>query len=373
MLLTRPTRRRGLSALQAVILLGAGFVVAWGLMEVWTSLSVPARETAEFTIKGGMRQPNGAPSNAAALPPLTTGPEATGTDPGDEPAEATTPTTEEPKGRSWFEVGGDVVTVVFGTAETVAFGAAAIATAPTVVGTAVLGTAALSSADDTQAALRRLLGDESAESFKYQAVKKVTGNEAAARIFDGAAGIVLGGRPSVRGVAKAGEETAQVVGAAGRATGGAAREVGAGGRAVVAVENAGEGVARGTGAVLTGTRARKLLAESLGANPYKVQAEAHHIFGVELFSTPLGQRLHNWGVNLNGAENGVWLPKYDFPGRVNSAGIGPSLHRGRSAGAYIDEVMERLGDARSKDTAIEILSEIRQDLLTGRLKINNAQ
>src|SRR5262245_56436827 len=72
----------------------------------------------------------------------------------------------------------------------------------------------------------------------------------------------------------------------------------------------------GTGPI-KGTRARDLLRERLGPNPYAkfgVEGEAHHIFGVELFDTSLGTKLHDWGIDLNSTVNGVWLPRKDYPG-----------------------------------------------------------
>ncbi|MCZ2340645.1 MAG: AHH domain-containing protein [Bacteroidales bacterium] len=99
---------------------------------------------------------------------------------------------------------------------------------------------------------------------------------------------------------------------------------------------------------IKGTRARDILAENLGPNPYPVRAEAHHIFGVELFDTPLGKRLHSWGIDLNSPANGVWLPRHDYAGRV------ASIHRGRTASAYTNEVVTRLNVANNKDEALEI-------------------
>jgi hypothetical protein len=41
-----------MSSLQAVVLLGAAFLVAWGLMEVWRGVKDPVRETTERTLRG---------------------------------------------------------------------------------------------------------------------------------------------------------------------------------------------------------------------------------------------------------------------------------------------------------------------------------
>ena len=118
----------------------------------------------------------------------------------------------------------------------------------------------------------------------------------------------------------------------------------------------------------TGNKARDLLRSALGENPYPVEGQCHHIFGVELFNTPLGKKLHKWGINLNGKDNGVWLPKYDYPGRI------ASIHRGRHViKMYTDEVKRRLSIATNKETALEILGDIKSALQSGRLKVNNAQ
>ncbi|MFM8584572.1 MAG: AHH domain-containing protein, partial [Planctomycetaceae bacterium] len=117
----------------------------------------------------------------------------------------------------------------------------------------------------------------------------------------------------------------------------------------------------------TGARARQLLVERLGSHSFPVDAEAHHLFGVELFDSQIGRRLHRWGIDLNGPEYGVYLPRFDYPGRV------ASLHRGRTGGAYREEVVRRLSAAKSKAQALEILDDIRDDLLNGRLKINGAE
>ena len=118
--------------------------------------------------------------------------------------------------------------------------------------------------------------------------------------------------------------------------------------------------------LIKGRRARDILAEKLGANPYPVKSEAHHILGVDQFDTPLAIRLHNWGIDLNGLENGVLLPKYDYVDRI------ASIHRGRTAGAYTEAVTKRLNEATSKEEALEILADLKEELMSGQLKINNA-
>jgi hypothetical protein len=116
-----------------------------------------------------------------------------------------------------------------------------------------------------------------------------------------------------------------------------------------------------------GTHGRDWLREGFGANPYPVDAEAHHILSANLFDTPLGQRLQGWGIDLNSSVNGVLLPRQDYVGRV------ATLHRGRTSGAYNQAVVTRLEAATTRERALEILAELKDDLLHGRLRINNAQ
>jgi hypothetical protein len=117
----------------------------------------------------------------------------------------------------------------------------------------------------------------------------------------------------------------------------------------------------------TGSKARQILGRALGKSPFPVESQAHHIFPVSQFDTPLGKKLQAWGIDLNGAANGVWLPKVDYPGRV------ASLHRGGNSAAYNNEVIERLDVAKTKEVAEALLNKIRQDLLAGRLAINGAE
>ena len=119
--------------------------------------------------------------------------------------------------------------------------------------------------------------------------------------------------------------------------------------------------------VARGVRARQLLAKALGANPYTVPAQAHHLFPVELFGTQIGKKLVEWGINLNGKENGVWLPAKDYLGRV------AAIHRGRPLASYAEEVTRRFGRATNRDEALEILEELRSELLLGKLNINSAK
>ncbi len=110
------------------------------------------------------------------------------------------------------------------------------------------------------------------------------------------------------------------------------------------------------------------LTKSLGASPYpsNVPPRAHHIFPVSEFDTPLGRKLCCWGIDLNSAENGVWLPYCDYPKRK------ASVHRGSNTKQYIDDVVAEVGMAKNKADALAILADIKARLLDGTLKLNNA-
>jgi hypothetical protein len=118
-----------------------------------------------------------------------------------------------------------------------------------------------------------------------------------------------------------------------------------------------------------GNKARALLRSKLGPHsfPPEAKAQAHHIFPVHLFDTALGRQLHALGIDLNGAENGVWLPSQDYPGRI------ASIHRGRHCSSYLDLVYELLQEAANKQDALAILEGIRNDLLTGIVHVKGAQ
>lgn len=106
----------------------------------------------------------------------------------------------------------------------------------------------------------------------------------------------------------------------------------------------------------------------LGPDPFpaSAKAQAHHIFPVQLHSTPVGQKLKSWNINLNGSDNGIWLPSRDYPGRV------ATIHRGSHPG-YTQAVLARLDKATDRDAAIRIIGEIRSDLQNGRVILNNAK
>jgi A nuclease family of the HNH/ENDO VII superfamily with conserved AHH len=101
---------------------------------------------------------------------------------------------------------------------------------------------------------------------------------------------------------------------------------------------------------------------------YPVASQAHHIFPLELFNTPLGKDLCNLGINLlDGAENGIWLPSQDYPNRT------ATLHRGSNSQAYKDTVTTELAAAKTRPQAVQILTKLKSQLNAGTLIINKAQ
>lgn len=117
-----------------------------------------------------------------------------------------------------------------------------------------------------------------------------------------------------------------------------------------------------------GRKARAILVSKLGPHTFPPQAaaQAHHIFPVDLFLEPFGRKLSNLGIDLNGAENGVWLPKFDYPGRK------ASIHNGRTCGSYIDKIRQMFDAAETHEDALAILKQLREDLENGKLLINGA-
>jgi A nuclease family of the HNH/ENDO VII superfamily with conserved AHH len=94
-------------------------------------------------------------------------------------------------------------------------------------------------------------------------------------------------------------------------------------------------------------------------NPYPVAAQAHHIFPVHLWGSELAHRLRNWGIDLNAAENGMWLPAADYAGRL------APIHRGGHTKAYYEWVEDLLNQATTREDALRILEDIKDQLERG--------
>jgi hypothetical protein len=123
---------------------------------------------------------------------------------------------------------------------------------------------------------------------------------------------------------------------------------------------------------IVGDKARTLLRAAMkdvprNANiPARIITQAHHIVPIKLFdNSEVGVLLHELGIDLNSADNGVWLPYYDYPGRT------AALHRGDNLASYNLEVIERFKKARlrtlgrdeARRVALGIIEGLREDLL----------
>jgi len=119
--------------------------------------------------------------------------------------------------------------------------------------------------------------------------------------------------------------------------------------------------------LMTRAHAQKRLIMSMGPSPYGNNSAAHHIFDFVEHDSPMGKRLKGWDIDLNSADNGVWLPTESI------AGVWASIHRGRSTNQYKDYVLDQLKTAKNRQQALGVLESIRQELLDGVLKINGAK
>jgi hypothetical protein len=117
----------------------------------------------------------------------------------------------------------------------------------------------------------------------------------------------------------------------------------------------------------TDEEARRQLRNNLGpstAFPAHVSVQAHHIFPVNLFNSPLGEMLCCWGIDLNSAENGVWLPSCEYRGRV------AALHSGGPPGWYNGYVQQEFANVTDKTSALIVIKRIRRELLSGNKQLN---
>jgi hypothetical protein len=83
---------------------------------------------------------------------------------------------------------------------------------------------------------------------------------------------------------------------------------------------------------------------------------AHHIVAADSPKAIQARKiLEKYGIDINAAENGVWLPTGDKIGRGTNH---LSLHTNR----YYNEVNRRLMQAKSKKEVLEILQDIEKEL-----------
>ena len=109
-------------------------------------------------------------------------------------------------------------------------------------------------------------------------------------------------------------------------------------------------------------RARNTLRQNLGENPFPVSAEAHHILPVERWNSKAAEKLRKWKIDLNGKDNGVWLPKVHYEGRT------ATLHKMHTRD-YGDMVVRLLMQAKNRKEGKQVLLKIKQGLLDGTIQL----
>lgn len=113
-----------------------------------------------------------------------------------------------------------------------------------------------------------------------------------------------------------------------------------------------------------------------GIKPPKFFNAAHHIIPEGVKTGEIGkvaerarQILEKCGIDINGAENGVFLPGENGIAAAGNA----TVHQGMHSGNYIKEVTRRLEQVNptNYEDCKAVLKIIKQDLLNGKLKLNN--
>jgi len=93
--------------------------------------------------------------------------------------------------------------------------------------------------------------------------------------------------------------------------------------------------------------------------------EAHHIVAEnDPDAAPAQQVLKDFDIDVNSAENGVFLPGTASVDNVT----GSVIHRGATrTDEYIDYVNEQMGGATTREEALEVLQALKDDLIAGRM------
>ena len=132
-------------------------------------------------------------------------------------------------------------------------------------------------------------------------------------------------------------------------------------------------VANGTDNVATGAAAR---AASWGSsNSAKLgkalseagftrtgMVDAHHIVASGArAAAPARAALKKWGIGVNEASNGVWLPR----NLASPNPMGSAVHQTVHTTDYYNAVNRLIGQARSREEAMQALDHIRNKLLSG--------
>ena len=122
-----------------------------------------------------------------------------------------------------------------------------------------------------------------------------------------------------------------------------------------------------------GDKARTLLTNSMTSSspcsgiPSDVPKQAHHIVPVSTFKLgDLGDRLCRLGIDLNSAENGVWLPTCQYKKNLKDQ---PTVHFGRPLGDYEKDIRERFIGVTTREEALKVINQIRDELCSGKLAL----
>ena len=136
--------------------------------------------------------------------------------------------------------------------------------------------------------------------------------------------------------------------------------------AMVETEAAGAEIRAATMAAESVAPSSRALGQALEAAGFArpTEAAAHHIVagGAEA-AAPARAVLERFGISVNDAANGVFLPAT----RASANAAGAAVHSTVHTRAYYNVVNEALGQATTRQEAIEVLNAIRQGMLDGGL------
>ncbi|WP_336784643.1 S8 family serine peptidase [Paenibacillus sp. MMO-177] len=105
---------------------------------------------------------------------------------------------------------------------------------------------------------------------------------------------------------------------------------------------------------------------------------AHHIIAKTVNNNPNIQKaqtiLSNHGIDINSAANGVWLPMRKGESAIDIDGTFVSTHNGYHVGDYFKYVADTLEPVKNnKQDVLHAIESIRQDLLTGKIRLGNIE
>jgi HNH/ENDO VII superfamily nuclease len=107
---------------------------------------------------------------------------------------------------------------------------------------------------------------------------------------------------------------------------------------------------------------RHNMTQLLGQAP--VGSQAHHIVGaVSKFGKRSRDKLGKLGIDINSVSNGVFLPG------CKGKGVG-TIHCGKHTQKYEQLVWDLLKKAKTREQAVNVLGDIRKELLSGIIRLN---